>query len=54
MAFEAGVSYTIAPNTELNVYYKDAKYKELEFSDFAGYKYDLSAKGPGAGLTFKF
>lgn len=51
--FEVGVSYAMAKNTELNLFYKSVKYKDLEFEDADG-KYDLKVDGLGAGITFKF
>ncbi len=52
-SFEAGISYAFAPNTELNVFYKNTKYKDLEF-DAAPGKYDVQVDGLGVGVTFKF
>lgn len=52
-SFEFGVGYEIAKNTELNLFYKDAKYKDLEVQTLNG-KSDATVKGMGYGLTFKF
>jgi predicted porin len=51
--FEFGVAYEFSKNTELNLFYKSTKYKDLEF-DGASLKYDLKVDGPGFGVTFKF
>lgn len=50
-AYEIGVGYDLAKNTEFNVFYRQTKYKDFGDSDD---KYDVKTKGLGAGLTFKF
>ncbi|MDT8902402.1 hypothetical protein [Anaeroselena agilis] len=52
--FEFGVGYALAANTELNLYYRSTKHKDLEFHNITDYKYDLKISGIGYGLTFKF
>lgn len=53
-SLEAGLGYDFTKNTELNVFYKSVKYKELEYNTIPDYKIDIKARGMGLGLTFKF
>lgn len=50
-AYEVGLGYDVAKNTELNLFYREVKYK-----DFDAYSttVDVTTKGLGAGVTFKF
>ncbi|WP_312201401.1 outer membrane beta-barrel protein [Anaerospora hongkongensis] len=50
-AYEIGVGYDVAQNTELNFFYREVKYKDFNYDDT---KLDVKAKGLGAGVTFKF
>lgn len=50
-AYEIGVGYDVAQNTELNLFYREVKYKDFNYDDT---KLDVKAKGLGAGVTFKF
>lgn len=51
-SYEIGAGYTIAKNTELNISYRDAKYKGLDFG--AGNSGDVTAKGLSYGISYKF
>lgn len=48
LAYELGVGYDIAKNTELNLFYRHAKYKDFNDSGNA------ITKGLGLGVTLKF
>ncbi|WP_312421844.1 outer membrane beta-barrel protein [Anaerospora hongkongensis] len=50
-AYEIGIGYDVAQNTELNVFYRQIKYKDFSFGDV---DFDVTTKGLGAGVTFKF
>ncbi len=50
-AYEVGVGYDVAKNTELNVFYRNNKYKKNELD---GVEFDVTTKGLGAGVTVKF
>lgn len=50
-AYEIGLGYDVAKNTELNLFYREVKYKDFDFDDT---KLDVTTKGLGAGVTFKF
>jgi hypothetical protein len=50
-SWEAGVSYALAKNTELNILYRDFKADDLTWG---GGSVDTRVKGFGYGLTFKF
>jgi opacity protein-like surface antigen len=50
-AYEIGLGYDVAKNTELNLFYREVKYKDFNFDDT---KLDVTTKGLGAGVTFKF
>lgn len=53
--YEIGVSYDVAKDTELNLFYRDTKYKDLRLNDGADFpEFDYQAKGVGYGLTLKF
>lgn len=45
--YEVGIGYMVAPNTELNLDYRNINYKELT-SD------DITAKGSYGGIVYKF
>ena len=49
--WKVGVSQEIAPNLELNVDYRGLKVKKLDVDDE---KFDVTSKGLGFGVTYKF
>jgi hypothetical protein len=49
--YELGLGYDLDKDTELNVFYRHAKYKDFNVD---GENFDVKIKGVGAGLTFKF
>lgn len=49
-AFEIGLGYEVAKNTDFNVFYRQTKYKDFGVDESV----DVKMKGLGAGLTFKF
>lgn len=51
--YEVGLGYEVAKNTELNVGYKDTKFKKLTLQD-SDYEFDYRANGLTYGLTYKF
>ncbi|SDF11326.1 outer membrane beta-barrel protein [Sporomusa acidovorans] len=51
--WKVGVSQEIAPNVEFNVDYRRLKAKKLDFGIGDG-EFDVSAKGVGFGVTYKF
>ncbi|MBP2651782.1 MAG: hypothetical protein H6Q74_2607 [Firmicutes bacterium] len=50
--YEAGLSYELAECTNLNIGYRDTKFKDLTFND--GSKNDATVKGLVGGVSFKF
>jgi hypothetical protein len=50
-AYEIGLGYDVAKNTELNLFYREVKYKDFDVYDT---KVDVTTKGLRAGVTFKF
>jgi hypothetical protein len=50
-SYEIGVGYDVAKNTELNLFYRNNKYKDF---DVDGTNFDVTTKGLGAGVTVKF
>lgn len=51
--WKVGVSQEIAPNVEFNVDYRGLKAKKLDFGGDDG-KFDVSSKGIGFGVSYKF
>ena len=49
--YELGIGYDIDQNTELNLFYRHTKYKDF---NFFGHDVDVTTKGLGAGVTYKF
>ena len=49
--YEIGVGYDVNKDTELNVFYRNTKYKDF---NVLGEDFDVTTKGLGAGVTFKF
>lgn len=49
---EVGLSYELAENTNLNLGYRDTKYKDLTFSNNT--TSDVTAKGVVGSITYKF
>lgn len=46
-SYEVGIGYQIAKNTELNVAYRDAKFKDFDSGD-------VTVKGMSYGISYKF
>lgn len=51
--WKVGISQEVAPNVELNIDYQHVQAKKLAFNDGIG-NVDMTSKGLGIGLTFKF
>jgi hypothetical protein len=51
--FEVGIGQQITDSLDLNLCYRNAQYKDLEYNDLPGYKYDYKVKGIGFGITYK-
>ena len=55
-SYEIGLSYEVAKDIDLNIFYKDTKYKKLklEYNGTQSGEFDYKASGIGYGVTFKF
>lgn len=53
-AAEAGFSYALNKNMDINVAYLYRKHKDFEVDDQLDYKADYETKGLGCGLTYRF
>jgi opacity protein-like surface antigen len=52
--YEAGLSYAVARNVEVNVAYEYSKYRENDLHFYGPFNDDYTVKGIKYGLTYKF
>lgn len=53
-SYEVGLSHPVSENTDLNVFYRYKKFKNLEIENVGAYRFEAESKGLGFGLTMRF